>query len=467
VPRTLYDKIWDQHLVSQNPDGTSLIYVDRHLVHEVSSAQAFEGLRSAGLAVRRPDRTLAVLDHNIPTRNRHLPNPDPLGERQSLTLAQNAREHGIKFFGAEEIRQGIVHVVGPEQGFTLPGTIVACGDSHTATHGALGALGLGIGTSEVEHILATQTLLLRKSRNMLVRLLGKMPTGVTAKDIALHLTGKISMSGAADHVIEYAGPAVTRLSIEERMTICNMSIEAGARSALIAPDAATIAYVNGRPMAPLPEHLPKAIHDWQALFSDLDAHFDKVIDIDTGTLIPTVTWGTSPDQIVGIDGTVPYPNLMQADRVEAARRALEYMDLKPGQPISGTRITDVFIGSCTNGRIEDLRSAARILRHRRKADWVRVLIVPGSGLVRQQAEREGLDQVFLAAGCEWRDPGCSMCLGMNADQLAPGARCASTSNRNFVGRQGRGSRTHLMSPAMAAAAAVTGMLTDVRKIRPL
>lgn len=464
MQRTLYDKIWDQHLVSQNSDGTSLIYVDRHLVHEVSSAQAFDGLMRAGLRVRRPERTLAVLDHNIPTKDRHLQNPDPLGALQSVTLARNAEDHGIQFFGSDEIRQGIVHIVGPEQGFTLPGTTVACGDSHTATHGALGALGLGVGTSEVEHILATQTLLLRKSRNMLVQLRGRIPAGATAKDIALQLTGTISMSGAAGYVIEYAGPAVARMTIEDRMTLCNMSIEAGARSALIAPDATTFAYLRGRPMAPKPDLLPTAIRAWQELYSDPDAEFDRAIEMDIGALPPIVTWGTSPDQIVAIDGKIPYPNLLIADQIDAANRALEYMGLKPGQPISGTRITDVFIGSCTNGRIEDLRAAASIFRQRRRSDWVRVLIVPGSGLVKQQAEREGLDQVFLAAGCEWRDPGCSMCLGMNADQLSPGDRCASTSNRNFVGRQGRGSRTHLMSPAMAAAAAVAGHLTDVRKM---
>ncbi len=463
--RTLYDKIWEAHVVSDAADGEAVLYVDLHLIHEVTTPQAFDGLRAAGRPVRRPGRTLAVADHNIPTEGQALgvaAVQDAEARTQLEALAHNVAAAGIDFFPMGDPRNGIVHVVGPEQGRTQPGMTIVCGDSHTSTHGAFGALAQGIGTSEVEHVLATQTLRQMKSRNMRVTFSGTPPAGVGAKDFALALIGRIGTGGATGHVIEYAGEAVRALSMEGRMTLCNMTIEAGARAGLVAPDQTTFDYLRGRPAAPKGAAWAMALAWWKSFVSDDDARFDREIEIDVSELEPMVTWGTSPQDVAPVSGATP--SLDQADdsRRAAVKRALDYMGLAPDTPIANTPITRVFIGSCTNGRIEDLRAAAQIARGRTVAAHVRAMVVPGSGLVREQAEAEGLDEVFRAAGFDWREPGCSMCLGMNPDRLAPGERCASTSNRNFEGRQGRGGRTHLMSPAMAAAAAVAGCITDVR-----
>ena len=461
--KTLYDKIWDAHLVHEAKGEASVLYIDRHLVHEVTSPQAFDGLRMTGRKVRRPDLTLAVADHNVPTTNRAAGIADPELAQQIATLEANAREFGIEYLPMSDIRQGIVHIVGPEQGWTLPGTTIVCGDSHTSTHGAFGALAFGIGTSEVEHVLATQTLLISKSKNMRVSVDGALPPGVTAKDLALAIIARIGTAGGTGYVIEYAGEAVRGLSMEGRMTLCNMTIEAGARAGLIAPDEITFAYVAGRPRAPKAASFEAALHYWRTLKSDEGALFDSEIVLDAGDIAPMVTWGTSPEQALPITGHVPDPARLEDDAQRAGvERALAYMDLVPGTPLEKVKIDRVFIGSCTNGRIEDLRAAAAIARGRKVAAHVGAMVVPGSGLVKAQAEDEGLDEIFVAAGFEWREPGCSMCLAMNADRLEPGERCASTSNRNFEGRQGRGGRTHLMSPAMAAAAAIAGHLTDVR-----
>ncbi len=464
-PRTLFDKIWAAHLVDTQADGTCLIYIDRHLVHEVTSPQAFEGLRLAGRKVRHPTRTLAVADHNVPTTDRSKGIANEESRIQVETLAQNARDFGIDYYAMDDIRQGVVHIVGPEEGFTLPGTTIVCGDSHTSTHGAFGALAFGIGTSEVEHVLATQTLVQRPAKNMRVTVNGPLPAGVTAKDIVLAIIGKLGTAGGTGYVIEYAGDAIRALSMEGRMTVCNMTIEAGARAGLIAPDAATFAYLKGRPRAPKGAAWEAAMTTWTSLFTDPTATFDAEITLDASALEPQVTWGTSPEDVIPISGTVPVPeNIQDPGKRKAVERSLEYMGLKAGMKASDIAIDVVFIGSCTNGRIEDLRAAATVLQGRKVAPGVQALIVPGSGLVKEQAEAEGLDEIFLAAGAEWREPGCSMCLAMNADQLKPGQRSASTSNRNFEGRQGRGGRTHLVSPEMAAAAAVTGRLTDVRRM---
>lgn len=464
-PRTLYDKIWDAHLVHETPGEAAILYIDRHLVHEVTSPQAFEGLRIAGRAVRRPERTLAVADHNVPTTGRSRGIADPESALQVATLERNAREAGIEYFAMEDVRQGIVHIIGPEQGLTLPGQTIVCGDSHTSTHGAFGALAFGIGTSEVEHVLATQTLQMSKARNMRVWVNGALGTGVTAKDVILHIIGVIGTAGANGHVIEYAGPTIRALSMEGRMTVCNMSIEAGARAGLIAPDDVTFMYLRGRPRAPKGGQWEAALNFWRGLKTDEGAQFDREVCIDAAAIAPSVTWGTSPEDVVPVTGVVPDPAIADDPGKRAAmERSLSYMDLKPGMRMAELRIDRVFIGSCTNGRIEDLRAAADIVRGRMVAAHVGAMVVPGSGLVKEQAEAEGLDKVFLAAGFEWREPGCSMCLAMNADKLEPGERCASTSNRNFEGRQGRGGRTHLMSPAMAAAAAIAGQITDVRTL---
>ncbi len=465
--RTLYDKIWDQHVVNVQDDGTTILYIDRHLVHEVTSPQAFEGLRAAGRKVRRPDATIAVADHNVPTTDRSAGIADEESRIQVETLEQNVVEFGVPYFPVDDIRQGIVHIIGPEQGMTLPGMTIVCGDSHTSTHGAFGALAHGIGTSEVEHVLATQTLQQKKSKNMLVKVSGELGFGVTAKDLVLAIIAKIGTAGATGHVIEYAGSAISALSMEGRMTVCNMSIEAGARAGLIAPDETTLAYVKGRPYAPKGAQWEVACETWAKLHTDTDAVFDKVIEINAADVQPTVTGGTSPEQALPVNATIPKRDDAATDgQRQAIDRALNYMDLAEGMPISEIRIDKVFVGSCTNGRIEDLRAAAEVLRGRKVADHVEMLVVPGSGLVKQQAEEEALDEVFVQAGAQWREPGCSMCLAMNADRLEPGERCASTSNRNFEGRQGRGGRTHLVSPAMAAAAAVAGHLTDVRDYMP-
>jgi 3-isopropylmalate/(R)-2-methylmalate dehydratase large subunit len=462
-PRTLYDKIWDAHLVHEAPDGTCLIYIDRHLVHEVTSPQAFEGLRMAGRKVRAPEKTLAVVDHNVPTTDRSHGIDDPESALQIATLADNAREFGIEYYNERDRRQGIVHVVGPEQGFTLPGTTIVCGDSHTSTHGAFGALAHGIGTSEVEHVLATQTLIQQKAKNMRVRVDGALPEGVTAKDIILAIIGEIGTAGGTGHVIEYAGEAVRALSMEGRMTICNMSIEGGARAGLIAPDATTFDYIKGRPRAPKAGAFELARADWERLYSDEGAEFDREIVLHAERLPPLVTWGTSPEQVVSVTGRVPVPSEIADDtKRRAAERSLDYMGLIGGEKITEIALDRVFIGSCTNGRIEDLRAVAQVVAGRKVNEHVRAMIVPGSGLVKAQAEEEGLDQIFKDAGFEWREPGCSMCLGMNPDQLAPRERCASTSNRNFEGRQGRLGRTHLVSPQMAAAAAIAGRFVDIR-----
>jgi 3-isopropylmalate/(R)-2-methylmalate dehydratase large subunit len=455
--KTLYDKLWDAHLVREAPGERSLIYIDRHLVHEVTSPQAFAGLRAAGRKVRRPDLTLAVADHNVPTLDRAKGIADPESRAQVEALARNTAEFGIEYLSMDDIRQGIVHIVGPEQGWTLPGATIVCGDSHTSTHGAFGALAFGIGTSEVEHVLATQTLPLTRAKNMRVRIDGHLALGVTAKDMALAVIARIGTAGGTGHVIEYAGDAVASLSMEGRMTLCNMTIEAGARAGLIAPDETTFKYIAGRSRAPKGAQFENAVLYWRTLKSDDDAVFDAQIVLDARDVAPMVTWGTSPEQALPITESVPAPS------GEADARALAYMDFAPGTKLASIRIDRVFIGSCTNGRIEDLREAAAIAKGRKVASHVGAMVVPGSGLVKEQAEEEGLDEIFREAGFEWREPGCSMCLAMNADRLKPGERCASTSNRNFEGRQGSGGRTHLMSPAMAAAAAVAGHLADVRE----
>ncbi|MEX0859814.1 MAG: 3-isopropylmalate dehydratase large subunit [Cucumibacter sp.] len=463
-PRTLYDRIWDDHLVADNGDGTSLIYVDRHLVHEVTSPQAFEGLRLAGRKVRAPQRTLAVVDHNVPTTDRRHGIDDPESALQVETLAHNAADFGVEYFDELDRRQGIVHIVGPEQGFTLPGMTIVCGDSHTSTHGAFGALAQGIGTSEVEHVLATQTLIQSKAKNMRVKVEGALPAGVTAKDIILSIIGEIGTAGGTGHVLEYAGSAIRALSMEGRMTVCNMSIEGGARAGLIAPDETTFAYIEGRPRAPKGKALKMAMDYWQTLKSDEGAHVDREMTLDAAALPPVVTWGSSPEDVVAVTGEVPDPDRIADENRRASKwRALDYMGLRPGTRIKDITIERVFLGSCTNGRIEDLRAAAAIVRGRKVADGVSAMVVPGSGLVKAQAEQEGLDKIFIAAGFEWREPGCSMCLAMNADKLKPGERCASTSNRNFEGRQGFKGRTHLVSPAMAAAAAIAGRFVDIRE----
>jgi 3-isopropylmalate/(R)-2-methylmalate dehydratase large subunit len=463
-PRTLFDKIWDAHVVERLPDGTCLIYIDRHLVHEVTSPQAFEGLRLAGRGVRRPDLTVAVADHNVPTSDRSQGIAEPESRLQVDTLERNVAEFGVPYFPITDVRQGIVHIIGPEQGLSLPGTTIVCGDSHTSTHGALGALAFGIGTSEVEHVLATQTLLQKPAKNMLVEVNGTLAPGITAKDVILRIIGVIGTGGGTGHVIEYAGEVVRTLDMAGRMTICNMSIEAGARAGMIAPDATTFAYLRGRPHAPRDAAWDRALAWWQTLPSDAGARYDKVVTLHADAIAPMVTWGTSPEDVTTIDGTIPDP----AAEPDPARRAqlqrkLDYMGLSAGQRVSDLAVDVVFVGSCTNGRIEDLRAAATIARGRKVAPGVRAMIVPGSGLVKRQAEEEGLDRIFADAGFEWREAGCSMCLGMNPDQLKPGQRSASTSNRNFEGRQGPGGRTHLVSPAMAAAAAIKGRLADVRE----
>jgi len=464
--KTLYDKLWDDHVVYSEPDGSTLIYIDRHLIHEVTSPQAFEGLR---LAARRPWRTtanLATADHNVPTAGREHGISDPVSRLQVETLDRNCAEFGITEFGMNDDRQGIVHVIGPEQGATLPGTTIVCGDSHTATHGAFGALAFGIGTSEVEHVLATQCLVQKKAKNMLVKVDGQLGLGVTAKDIVLAVIGKIGTAGGTGYTIEFAGSAIRGLSMEGRMTVCNMAIEAGARAGLVAVDDVTIAYLEGRPHAPQGDLWNEAVTAWRQLHSDEGAAFDKVVEIDAADIKPQVTWGTSPELVLAIDAAIPDPEReMDSVKRESMKRALQYMDLKPGTAVTDIRVDKIFIGSCTNGRIEDLRAAAEVVRDRKLASNIKqALVVPGSGLVKRQAEQEGLDRIFEEAGFEWRDPGCSMCLAMNADRLEPGDRCASTSNRNFEGRQGYGGRTHLVSPAMAAAAGIYGHFVDIRQL---
>ncbi|HTO73138.1 MAG TPA: 3-isopropylmalate dehydratase large subunit [Gemmatimonadales bacterium] len=464
-PRTLFEKVWTSHVVDQTPGGPSLLYVDLHLVHEVTSPQAFEGLRLAGRRLRRPDLTVATVDHNVPTDDRSLPIADETSRRQVEALLANARDFGIELFDLKAPEQGIVHVIGPELGITQPGMIIVCGDSHTSTHGAFGALAFGIGTSEVEHVLATQTIVQNRPRTMEARFAGMPGPGVGAKDLILALIGQIGTAGATGHVIEYTGPAIRALSMEGRMTVCNMSIEAGARAGMIAPDEQTVSYLAGRPRAPKGAAWDRVVRAWRALASDPGAAYDTTIEIDASAIAPQVSWGTNPGMVAPVTGRVPDPDqFASAPDREAAGRALSYMGLAAGTPLESVAIDRVFIGSCTNGRVEDLREAAAVIRGRRAAPGVRVMVVPGSMAVKAQAEREGLDRIFTEAGMEWRNAGCSMCLGMNPDILAPGERCASTSNRNFEGRQGRGGRTHLMSPAMAAAAAVTGHLTDVRKL---
>jgi len=465
APRTLYDKIWDDHVVDAQPDGTTLIYIDRHLVHEVTSPQAFEGLRLTGRKVRSPERTLLVVDHNVPTTDRSQPITDPESKAQIEYLADNAKYFGLEYYDEHDVRQGVVHIIGPEQGFTLPGTTIVCGDSHTATHGAFGALAHGIGTSEVEHVLATQTLIQQKSKNMRVTVNGTIPAGVTAKDIVLAIIGKIGTGGATGCVIEYAGEAIEALSMEGRMTVCNMSIEAGARAGIIAPDEKTFDYLNGRPKAPKGAHWEQAVAYWRTLKTDPGAHFDHEVVLDASALPPLVTWGTSPENVITIDGTVPKVEDGATEQKRASiKRSLEYMGLEGGEKIADIAIQRAFIGSCTNGRIEDLRAAAAVAQGRKVHPGVSAMVVPGSGLVKAQAEAEGLDKIFIEAGFEWREPGCSMCLAMNPDKLEPGERCASTSNRNFEGRQGFRGRTHLVSPAMAAAAAIAGKFVDVRSL---
>ena len=462
--RTLYDKIWDNHLI-QSENDTSLIYIDRHLVHEVTSPQAFEGLREAGRKVHAPNKTIAVPDHNVATTSNRLTNfGSEEGRIQLETLDKNARDFGIHYYPVDDVRQGIVHIIGPEQGWTLPGMTIVCGDSHTATHGAFGALAHGIGTSEVEHVLATQTLIQQKSKNMKVEVSGELGNGVTAKDITLTIIGKTGTAGGTGHVIEYCGSAIESLSMEGRMTVCNMAIEGGARAGLIAPDQKTLDYVKGRPHSPKGEKWDKAVKFWKTLFSDPDAYFDKELFLKAEDIAPVVTWGTSPEDVLPITDFVPSPDNFHGSKVEAAKRSLEYMGLRPGQKLQDITVDAVFIGSCTNGRIEDLREVEKIVRGKKVKSGIRAMVVPGSGLVKKQAEEEGIASSLKDAGFDWRMPGCSMCLAMNPDQLLPEERCAATSNRNFEGRQGRGGRTHLMSPAMAAAAAITGRLTDVRDI---
>jgi len=464
MPQTLYDKIWNEHLVHQQEDGTSLLFVDRHLIHEVTSPQAFESLRTSGRNVRQPDLTLAVADHNVPTTDRSKGISDEESKIQVDTLEKNCKEFGIQLFGMNDKRQGIVHIIGPEQGFTQPGTIIVCGDSHTATHGAFGALAFGIGTSEVEHVLATQTLMQKKSSNFRINVNGTLPIGVTSKDVILQIIGKIGTAGGTGYVIEYAGSLISSLSVEQRMTICNMTIEGGARAGLIQPDKKIFEYLKNKPMSPKNENWKKAEEHWNKLSSDVDAKFDKEITLEGKDIKPMVTWGTSPQDVVAIDGKVPNPEKeFDIDKKNSIQRSLNYMGLKPDISVKDIKIDKVFIGSCTNGRIEDLREAAKILKDKKIANHVNAMVVPGSGLVKEQAEQEGLDKIFINSGFEWREPGCSMCLAMNADKLKPEERCASTSNRNFEGRQGRGGRTHLVSPAMAAAAAISGSLDDVRK----
>ncbi|TAK46824.1 MAG: 3-isopropylmalate dehydratase large subunit [Xanthobacteraceae bacterium] len=464
--RTLYDKIWDDHLVDEQPDGTCLLYIDRHLVHEVTSPQAFEGLRVAHRQIRAPQKTLAVVDHNVPTTDRTKPNPDPESAEQIRTLAENARDFGIEYYNEFDARQGIVHIVGPEQGFTLPGTTIVCGDSHTSTHGAFGALAHGIGTSEVEHVLATQTLIQKKAKNMRVTVDGTLPADVTAKDIILAIIGEIGTAGGTGHVIEFDGEAIRALSMEGRMTVCNMTIEGGARAGLIAPDEKTFAYLMDRPKAPKGAAWEQALRYWETLRTDKGAVFDTTVRLDAAKLPPIVTWGTSPEDVIAVTGVVPDPAAIADDNKRASKkRALDYMGLTPGTRITDIRIDRVFIGSCTNGRIEDLRAAARVVDGKTVNAHVNAMVVPGSGLVKAQAEAEGLDKTFLKAGFEWREPGCSMCLAMNPDKLAPEERCASTSNRNFEGRQGFKGRTHLVSPTMAAAAAIAGHFVDIRDWR--
>ena len=464
APKTLFDKIWESHLVDQQDDGSCLIYIDRHLVHEVTSPQAFEGLRTAGRKVRRPNQTLAVADHNVPTSDRANGIADEESRIQVDKLAENCADFGVPYYAMDDIRQGIVHIIGPEQGFTLPGTTIVCGDSHTATHGAFGALAFGIGTSEVEHVLATQTLVQSPAKNMRVTVDGDLPPGITAKDLVLAIIGKIGTAGGTGHVIEFAGPAIKALSMEGRMTICNMTIEGGARAGLIAPDETTFEYLKGRPMAPKGGQWEQAVNYWRTLPSDAGAAYDKEVTLEVSTIPPQVTWGTSPEDVAPIDGTVPDPDSFPSEgKKTAAKRSLDYMGLKAGMRMQDITLDKVFIGSCTNGRIEDIRAVAEIAQGRKVAQGLYAMVVPGSGLVKEMAEAEGLDRILREAGFDWREPGCSMCLAMNADKLSPGERCASTSNRNFEGRQGRGGRTHLVSPTMAAVAAIEGRLTDVRE----
>ena len=466
MPETIYDKIWNDHLVHQQDDGTSLLFVDRHLIHEVTSPQAFEGLRSSNRKIRQPSLTLAVADHNVPTTNRTKGITDQDSKIQVDTLETNCKEFNVQLFGMNDKRQGIVHIIGPEQGFTQPGTIIVCGDSHTATHGAFGALAFGIGTSEVEHVLATQTLVQKKSKNFRINVIGSLPVGVTSKDVILQIIGKIGTAGGTGYVIEYAGNLISSLSVEQRMTICNMTIEGGARAGLIQPDQKIINYLKDKPMSPKNDKWEIALEYWHNLKTDEDAKFDKEITIEGKDVKPMVTWGTSPQDVVTIDGKIPNPEKeTDPDKKRSIERSLEYMGLKPDVAIKDIKIDKVFIGSCTNGRIEDLREAAKILKNKKIANHISAIVVPGSGLVKEQAEQEGLDKIFINSGFEWREPGCSMCLAMNADKLKPGERCASTSNRNFEGRQGRGGRTHLVSPTMAAATAISGNLDDVRKYK--
>jgi len=465
MAKTLYDKIWDDHLVSTDEDGTSLLYIDRHLVHEVTSPQAFEGLRMAGRKVRQPEKTLAVVDHNVPTspdRVNGIANEE--SRIQVEALAKNAADFGIEYYSEHDKRQGIVHIIGPEQGFTLPGMTIVCGDSHTSTHGAFGALAHGIGTSEVEHVLATQTLIQRKAKNMLVKVNGKTPEGVTAKDIILAIIGEIGTAGGTGHVIEFAGEAIEALSMEGRMTVCNMTIEGGARAGLIAPDEKTFEYIKDKPKAPKGSAFDMALEYWKTLKTDEGAHFDEVVELDAANLPPIVSWGSSPEDVISVTGVVPNPADLEDETQRASKqRALDYMGLAPGTPITDITLDRVFIGSCTNGRIEDLRAVAAVVEGKQVADTVDAMIVPGSGLVKEQAEAEGLDKIFKDAGFDWREPGCSMCLAMNDDRLKPEERCASTSNRNFEGRQGFKGRTHLVSPAMAGAAAIAGHFVDIRE----
>ena len=464
MPQTLYDKIWNEHLVHKQEDGTSLLFVDRHLIHEVTSPQAFEGLRNSNRKVRQPKLTLAVADHNVPTTDRSKGIDDEDSKIQVDTLEKNCKEFGIELFGMNDKRQGIVHIIGPEQGFTQPGTVIVCGDSHTATHGAFGALAFGIGTSEVEHVLASQTLVQKKAKNFRINVNGKLSVGVTSKDVILQIIGKIGTAGGTGYVVEYAGSLISSLSVEQRMTICNMTIEGGARAGLIEPDKKIFDYLKNKPKSPKNKNWDQAIEYWKSLKTDSDAKFDKEINLIGEEISPMVTWGTSPQDVVTIDGKVPNPNNEKdTDKKNSIERSLKYMGLKPDTLVKDIKIDKVFIGSCTNGRIEDLREAAKILKDKKKAEHVHAMVVPGSGLVKEQAEQEGLDKIFTNSGFEWREPGCSMCLAMNADKLQPQERCASTSNRNFEGRQGRGGRTHLVSPGMAAAAAIAGNLADVRK----
>ena len=464
MSETLYDKIWNDHIVHQQKDGTSLLFVDRHLIHEVTSPQAFEGLRNSNRNVRHPNLTLAVADHNVPTTDRSKGINDKDSKIQVDTLESNCKEFGIKLFGMNDKRQGIVHIIGPEQGFTQPGTVIVCGDSHTATHGAFGALAFGIGTSEVEHVLATQTLVQKKAKNFRINVNGRLPIGVTSKDVILQIIGKIGTAGGTGTVIEYSGDLISSLSVEQRMTICNMTIEAGARAGLIEPDQKIFDYLKDKPMSPKGDNWNKAVDNWKNLRSDNGAKFEKEVNLQAEEIIPMVTWGTSPQDVITIEDKIPNPdNEKDEDRKNSIMRSLKYMGLNPGTAAKDIKIDKVFIGSCTNGRIEDLREAAKILKDKKKASHIHGMVVPGSGLVKQQAEQEGLDKIFMNSGFEWREPGCSMCLAMNADKLKPEERCASTSNRNFEGRQGRGGRTHLVSPGMAAAAAISGNLDDVRK----